>query len=214
MTNKLGSWILSGFLSSGSPTEPEPRIDSVQRPGRAWTMILLDVSGSMFGQKIIEARKAVVAYGVDASELGESVGLMTFSDTTALIAVPSADISGLCSELQGLSAGGGTDLVPALEGTEVLGRGVRGVRKVVVVTDGMTSRPDEAVAIAARMREDGCFFVTRGIPEADEEFLKKLRGPEGRGTQTPVSGLVGAMQEAALLLPAPRNGGSLGTGKA
>jgi Mg-chelatase subunit ChlD len=166
-----------------------------------WTMILLDVSGSMAGPKLAKAKESVKAYAVDACAMGELVGVMTFSDTARLISAPDNSARGVHERVVGLDIEGGTNLVPALIETEERAGKVSGLRKVVVVTDGMTTRAEEAIAIAERMRRSGWFFVTVGIPDADETFLQRLRGPQGGGSFTQVEGLVKALRDAARLLP-------------
>ncbi len=74
---------------------------------RPAVVIVLDVSGSMSGQKIVAAKKAVEAFTVKASGLVD-IGLVAFSHTIVASIPPTSNVSEILRVLERLVAGGGT----------------------------------------------------------------------------------------------------------
>src|SRR5713101_8432932 len=98
--------------------------------------VLLDVSGSMAGEKLLQARDGAYRFAVSAADLGYAVGMLTFNSAVSPLCEPSSSVHGLQAALAGVTAGGGTDMTAAFEsGTERL-TGVSGERALIVVTDG------------------------------------------------------------------------------
>lgn len=138
-------------------------------------LILIDVSGSMFGDKLSLAK-------VTGLELlrnlkpSDHVGLMLFSDTHRWIHEFQTNLSlAAPSELEPLTAGGGTDLYPALqEGLTRLAAQTIKAKHVVLVTDGIT-RPADFLSLVDQARGRGISISAMGVgSDADRALLERL----------------------------------------
>ena len=138
-------------------------------------LILIDVSGSMFGDKLSLAK-------VTGLELlrnlkpGDLVGMMLFSDERRWVYgfQPNASITA-APALEPLTAGGGTDLYPALaEGLQKLAGQAIPAKHVVLVTDGVT-KPADFQALADRARELGISISAMGVgADVNRALLERL----------------------------------------
>ena len=138
-------------------------------------LILIDVSGSMFGDKLSLAK-------VTGLELlrnlkpSDRVGMMLFSDEQRWVYDFQAN-SGITASpvLEPLTAGGGTDLYPALvDGLARLSTQPIKARHVVLITDGVT-KPADFQALADRARSQGISISTMGVGiDANRPLLERL----------------------------------------
>ncbi len=138
-------------------------------------LILIDVSGSMFGDKLSLAK-------VTGLELlrnlkpSDRVGMLLFSDERRW-AYPFQTNSAIKAApvLEPLTAGGGTDLHPALaEGLERLAEQPIKAKHAVVVTDGVT-KPADFQALADRARSLGISLSAMGVGEdVNRSLLERL----------------------------------------
>jgi len=159
-----------------------PDLPLKPRPGKGAAFVLvLDVSGSMGGEKLARAVEGALA-AVRAAREEDALGIVVFSDRTRWL-LPLAPVDyrqrRLAEErLKALSAGGGTDLAPALATARAALVGARAEQKaILVVTDGVTARPDAARQEAAAALAAGIRLAALGIgPDADRAFLTSLGG--------------------------------------
>ncbi len=170
------------------------------KPGKGAAFVLvLDVSGSMAGEKLaraVEGARAAVAAARDE----DALGIVVFSDRTRWL-LPLAPLDyrrrRLAEErLKALGAGGGTDLAPALATARAALAQVEAEQKaILVVTDGVTARPEAARREAEAARRAGVRLAALGIgPDADRGFLASLGGEV---LQTGPDALAAAIAEAA-----------------
>lgn len=159
-----------------------PDLPLKPRPGKGAAFVLvLDVSGSMAGEKLARAVEGALA-AVRAAREEDALGIVVFSDRTRWL-LPLAPVDyrqrRLAEErLKALTAGGGTDLAPALATARAALAGVPAEQKaMLVVTDGVTARPDAARREAAKALAAGIRLAALGIgPDADRAFLASLGG--------------------------------------
>ncbi len=138
-------------------------------------LVLLDISGSMFGDKLSLAK-------VTGLELFRNlkpedlVGLMLFSDSHEWIYRFERN-SGLkpALPLEPITARGGTELGPVLrEGIEALSRESYPEKHIVIISDGV-SKPDDFVAIAADAASRGITISAMGIgKDANRNLLSSI----------------------------------------
>ncbi len=138
-------------------------------------LILVDVSGSMFGDKLSLAKVSGLEL-LRTLKPGDRVGLMLFSDERRWIYrfEPNSEIRA-APILEPLRAKGGTDLAAALdEGLALLAAQERKERHVVVISDGVT-KPADFAALADRARSIGATVSAMGIgEEVDRSLLERL----------------------------------------
>jgi len=147
---------------------PEPEVIAavqeswsfVKKQADIW--LVIDVSGSMDGEKLEEAKNAALAF-VEQTESTNRVGLITFS-TEAQIIVPLDRVESnrdrLNTEIRALFAGGDTALYDAIfESIDLMGEdeGDR-IRSVIILSDGENT-------IDSRTRQD---VIDRILEERDQ----------------------------------------------
>ncbi|MET0365435.1 MAG: marine proteobacterial sortase target protein [Sphingobium sp.] len=173
------------LMASIVPPAPD-RIGTV--PPREMVFVI-DNSGSMGGQSMIAAMDSLI-YALGTLRPQDSFNIIRFDDTmTRLFDQPvraTADQIGVARRFtEGLTAGGGTEMLPALnaalEDTHPDDRST--VRQVIFLTDGDLSNEKEMMqAIAAKGGRSRVFMV--GIGSAPNTYLMRRMAEAGRGTYT------------------------------
>src|SRR4051794_39752888 len=163
------------------------RSDAEARPSAA-VQIVLDRSGSMGGERLAAAQRALVAL-VDRLDPADRFGLVAF-DGTARVVVPAgplADKEALRRAIAALVPGGTTNLSGGLL------RGLREARRVataagatlLLVSDGHANEgivdADRLGAVAARAREQGVTTSTIGVGLDYDETLLAALAAAGQG---------------------------------
>jgi uncharacterized membrane protein len=123
-------------------------------------VLVIDRSGSMSGQKLLLCKRAAVAALYALSRL-DYIGVVMF-DTEAEWVIPlqkAEDKERIGREIRGVPQGGGTDMYPAMQEARTALAGRKGIRHVILLTDGMTAGPD-CRPLAVAMKEDGITIST------------------------------------------------------
>jgi len=138
-------------------------------------LILIDVSGSMFGDKLSLAKVTGLEL-LRSLKPTDRVGMMLFSDEHQWVYSFQTNSSITASPvLAPLTAGGGTDLYPALaEGLVPLARQPIQTKHMVLITDGVT-KPADFQAFADRARSHGISVSAMGVgADANRPLLERL----------------------------------------
>ncbi len=150
------------------------------------TVFVVDVSGSMAGQPIDQARRALLA-ALDRLHPLDSFNLVKFDDQyddfrdTQQPAIGAALEEGRAF-VRGLEADGGTEILPALLHAIELAQRADSTRprRIVLVTDGAVENEDEVfAAVAARLGDVRLHLI--GIGSAPNRHLMKKLALHGRG---------------------------------
>ncbi len=154
--------------------------------------IVLDVSGSMSGQAIEDAKKAAEA-AVDKLDPSDDFSMVTFSDTASVI-VPDGPIgprrAQVLSRIHAVAAGGGTNIWAGLDLGYSEARAPRAgedaVRIVMLLSDGHANGgdtdPQHLAARAAQAFQDGIQTSSFGLgPDFDAALMSGIadRGAGG-----------------------------------
>ena len=153
-------------------------------------LYMIDVSGSMEGTSIEQARQALLK-ALDRLRPSDRFGILAFSsgyDEFAPEPLPATPqfVSAARRYVQGLRAGGGTEMLPALlllmRKPEIPGY----LRHLVLLTDGDLGNEEE---IFAAMRRDlgGARLYTVAIGSAPNLFLATKMAQFGRGSFTHIA---------------------------
>ena len=172
-------------------------------------MFVLDISGSMDGQKMEAGRRALKAAvrGLDAGDRFKLIAFNTSHEcfTSGFVGFDDVTLAAADAWVDGLNSGGGTELLrpllEALAGETPDGR----LRTVLVITDGEVGNEDELAKAVARHRGTALVF-TVGIDTAVNVSLLTRMARLGGGTcdlMTPVDDIEGriAALEARLAEP-------------
>ncbi len=178
---------------NGSPLPP-PQIDRDDRD-LAWTegepsrtvaadlvtVLTIDVSGSMTGSKLAEAKTACLGFIDELENAGvaDRLAVVSFGSDARTILSLGGSPSVARRAVRALAAGGTTNLAAALRNAKTELSSQAGRRVVVVLTDGAPD--DRAGALAARDRlvESEVDLIARGVAGADQEFLDALATGDG-----------------------------------
>jgi Ca-activated chloride channel homolog len=153
-------------------------------------LYLIDISGSMAGTSIEQARGALLQ-GLDRLNPGDRFGIEAFNNTyyefapEPLAATPE-NVAAARRYVEGLQASGGTEMLPALlhlmRKPEIPGY----LRHIVLLTDGDLGNEEEIFA-ALRQNLGGARLYTVAIGSAPNFFLATKMAQFGRGTFTHIA---------------------------
>ncbi len=139
--------------------------------------LVLDVSGSMAGQKLADAREAALTF-LDVLQPGHAqVGLVTFDDQVVAREALTTDFDRLRRVLGQMAAGGGTDIAAGLRAAaDVLAARRAGATPVIIaMTDGFNGGgPDPVVAAALEARALGLLVATICFGDACDPSLPEV----------------------------------------
>jgi molecular chaperone DnaK len=171
-----------------------PRIDREDRDLR-WTdedpeahrtpslavALVIDVSGSMEGAKLAQAKAACRGF-VDELEqagAGDRVAVVAFGSTATLVARVGDEPRLARRALDAVASAGSTNMAAGLAAAEGELGEQAGARVVVLLTDGYPD--DEAATLSARARliERDVQIVARGVDGANAAFVRRLSTGDG-----------------------------------
>lgn len=167
--------------------DADRRADEARRAPIALALVV-DVSGSMAGEKIVQARRAVLDT-LSAMRDDDRVALVTYSDSASVVQ-PLARVGAVRSRLESvvptLETISGTNIPAGLEaGAAALGDGSDDlVRRVVLVSDGRdgSGQSLDSVAGGVRLRADrGVTLSSLGVgADYDDAYMSRV-ADAGRG---------------------------------
>ena len=172
-------------------------------------VFVIDTSGSMEGPSIQQARAALVL-AIDRLRPGDRFNVIRFSDSMEpLFDVPRpltpSTRRRAHSWVEGLKAGGGTEMAPALEAA-LVGGGDESqlVHEVVFLTDGAVANEEQLFALIRQRLLDTRLF-TVGIGAAPNGHFLAKAAELGHGTFTWVGDVHEVEQEMGRLFAALEN---------
>lgn len=169
------------------PDEQEAIADRLPRE----TIFVIDTSGSMEGLSIDQARQALVL-GLDRLGPADWFNVIQFNSTPSALfpdSVPAnpGTLSQARQYVQGLTANGGTEMLPALETALRGGRGRGGlVQQVIFITDGQVGNESEILSYLPGHLADRRLFTVAIGPAPNTAFLRRA-ADLGRGSFTHIA---------------------------
>lgn len=151
--------------------------------------LVLDRSGSMWGEKLMAARKAASGL-VKRLWPDDIVSVVAFDDEVDVVAHPAtgSEQSGLIQSIEQIGPGGTTNLSGGwLRGRELLAENRRegGVNRVILLTDGQANvgitEPGALVGLCRDSSAKGFSTTTIGFGEDYDEDLLKAMADAGAG---------------------------------
>jgi len=154
--------------------------------------LAFDLSGSMEGAPLNEAKKAAHSF-LNQFDLGvTSVGIIGFSDRVRLYTTASNDKSIIERAINAMNCGdtgfcNGTDpFYELLKQFEI----VNGLRYAIILADGVWENQARAIKIAQKCHEAGIEVIGVGFGDADSKFLKAISSSDQTSFFTDLSKLV------------------------
>lgn len=136
--------------------------------------LLIDCSGSMYGNNIRDARQAARAFIERTLDSTRQIGVIAFPGG---VRTPMTQDRGALEEaISGLTPIGSTPMARGLAQARELLKAATGAQRVVVIlTDGHPDDPDATLAESQRIRKTGGRIVTIGVGrQVQQEFLASL----------------------------------------
>jgi Ca-activated chloride channel homolog len=136
-------------------------------------LLLIDTSGSMTGDKILQAKNGAIDFSKSATQSGYATGLAVFADRAAMVCDPtvkSATFEKRITAVRVGIVGGSTNLSAGLD----LAAKFKELSAVVVVTDGQPDSCEDALRAASVLKERGIEILCIGTNDADKAFLDQL----------------------------------------
>jgi Mg-chelatase subunit ChlD len=171
VSNNLSSKTTNGNSSGQAVIKSEIKRE-VQKGGDYY--FLLDISGSMCGEKLILMKEAVKDVAKDLVAADYKVGLIAFNHNSHHVMSLTNDLVKFNVAVDSLQSSGGTSLEPSLNQAMMRFRNYKVKRIVCVVTDGQTSYQNKCLQTGQVMKSSGIEIRTIGTEDADKEFLTEL----------------------------------------
>jgi Mg-chelatase subunit ChlD len=182
------SWVRKTFDGAGlTQYPPGPHLDAVAAHYSGTALLCIDVSLSMEGRPLTEARRGGRAFLDEARAAGYRVGLVLWNARVVSAVDPPASRVLTAAALHGARAGGGTDLQDTLRYAIATLTPLPGDRVVCVFGDGDVGNWSAVSALAAQARAHGIRIVVRGLGEQATSSLSSALTPDERGADQLVS---------------------------
>jgi molecular chaperone DnaK len=178
------------------------------RHGHTTVYLAFDLSGSMSGDPLAEAKRAAHAFVAQCDLSRTSVGLIGFSDRVAVrqkATQNAKDIGRAIDRLDVGTTGYGNAGHPFDEIHDLL-VDTPEARYAVVLADGMWSRQEQVVARAARCHTAGIETISIGFGSADEKFLRQIASSSEQSLFVDLSRLTESFSTIARELTEGRGG--------
>lgn len=134
----------------------------------------IDVSGSMAGTPLVEAKKAAMEF-VKKSDLAHmSVGLVEFGSHARKCIDTTQNAKNIDRAIKQLNISGSTNMMDGIITAHSMLNSVEEPKFIILLTDGYPDDPGGAVRAADAAKADGIDIITIGTGGADEEYLRKL----------------------------------------
>ncbi len=145
-------------------------------------LLTVDVSGSMSGDPIEEAKRAMAGFIGACDPEHIKIGIVRFADTCEVMSsptdryselnrvVPKVNVDGLCGYCNA------DDKLFKICDRE-FGRDPKTIKTVIVLTDGYWDNANIAIKEASKLKRGGVIIYAVGIGGADYGFLQKIASP-------------------------------------
>lgn len=162
---------------------------------------VIDVSGSMAGNPLDQARRGFVDFARDAINSRYEVGLIAFGDNAEEVSRSTKDLPTLTRAAQNLAIKGTTNMAAGIELATTRLDSVRHERVIFLVTDGAPKDHAATFKAAELAKRSGIDIMTLGTEGADHAFLKQIASREALAQRATVATLqIGMASSAKLLL--------------
>ncbi len=167
--------------------------------------VCINVSGSMAGPPLAEAKRAAngFVYQLDLSH--SSVGVISVADSTRVHLKASQNARQIERAIDGLSAGGGNAADPFGETLNLM-RGLEGPRFIITLADGVWQNQGRAIQRARDCHKAGIQTIAIGFGQADHSFLRQIASCEEGTLFTGLNDLVSTFTGIARVLTETQGG--------
>jgi Ca-activated chloride channel family protein len=166
-------------------------------------LYMIDVSGSMGGTSITQAREALLQ-ALDRLGPNDRFGILAFNHAyyefaSEPLTATTENLAAARRFVQHLEAGGGTEMLPALLHLMRKPETPGFLRHIILLTDGDLGN-EEQIFAALRLKLDGARLYTVAIGSAPNFFLATKMAQFGRGTFTHIADIGEIREQMGRLL--------------
>ena len=174
----------------------------VRKGGAITLMLVFDLSGSMSGTPLKEAKQAARKFLEGLDITSSAVGVAAVADKTKIVVEPVHNAKAILKAIDGLAVGD-VGIGNGAHPFDVVGHslaGANGTPVMLVLADGVWSHEDKAIAAAKACHGQGIAIVAVGFGSADEKFLAAIASSKDASFLTDLQGLAGTFQSIAQVL--------------
>lgn len=187
------NFLLAAFPPTVAPTEQGP----------VEMLYMIDVSGSMAGTSITQARAALLQ-ALDRLRQNDRFGILAFNHSyyefsPSPLLASEQNVSAARQFVQNLKAGGGTEMLPALQHLMQKPQIPGYLRHIILLTDGDLGN-EEQIFAALNSNLGGARLYTVAIGSAPNFFLATKMAHFGRGTFTHIANVAEISEQMDHLL--------------
>jgi uncharacterized protein with von Willebrand factor type A (vWA) domain len=173
--------VLVGLVVSIGCAAAKHEVKPVPARTPASVVFVIDRSGSMTGAKLDAAKQAIVA-SIDVLAPDDMASLVIFDSDADIVfsAIPASKKTEMRTLVDGVTPGGGTNILPGLAKARELVAPAKGRKHVMLLSDG--EAPSEGIAeLVAEMKAENISISAIGVEGADENMLRLISdGANGR----------------------------------
>lgn len=179
-----------------------------QQPEHLTAYLAFDLSGSMNGKPIIEAKKAAIVFLQNCDLNHCSVGVIAFSDRVETTLPACQNAKKIEQAINALKVGqtGGANRGHPFDELHHLLAEQTGRRFGIVLADGSWSRPAKAIKQAKCCHADDVDIIAIGFGRAKEQFLRDIASSTEASFFTSIDGLVDTFSTIAQVLTETEGG--------
>jgi Ca-activated chloride channel family protein len=191
-------FLLAAFPPTVQPTKRQP----------VEMLYLIDISGSMEGTSIQQAREALLQ-ALDRLSPNDRFGIVAFNDryrdfSPQPLPATTDNLNAARTFVKNLNANGGTEMLPALLHLMQQPSADGYLRHIVLLTDGDLGNEEEIFAALGKNLGNARLF-TVAIGSAPNHFLATKMAQFGRGTFTQIADITEIREQMAHLLDSIEN---------
>lgn len=201
----MASWIKKKFQSD-PVTEfmPGPNLGRLQASLSGAVILALDISGSMAGSRIEEAKKGARRFIEEATAGGYSVGVILWSHLVDAVSPIEKSPRRALAMIDAASIGGGNDIVPTLREAHVaLMAQLAADRVVAIFGDGDLGSESAAVSASRPLIADDIRIITCGLGGASATALdvistENTETPRSAASESEITDSIAAMAQGLI----------------
>lgn len=162
-------------------------------------VLVIDISGSMEGRPLKEAKKAALSLIDELNFNKFHVGVVAFDNSTTIMCNCSDNKKTVEKAIDKLKIGSGTWGKPLKHAMDLMDS-EEGAKYIVVLTDGCWFNARTAIEQSHLIKEKGGEIIAIGFGEADYNFLKAIATCDDNALLTDLSNLVNSFSKIGQVL--------------
>jgi len=166
----LAAWLCGELLLA--LTQLPPTIDRIPQA----LALLIDASGSMGGQKLVEVKAAATDFVRRQEQSEDRFAAIGFGSKVRVAANLTSDRNSIQRAIASLGDGGGTQMAQGINAAVTELQKTSLSRNILLFTDGLPNSKGLTLAAAQSAKTEGINIIAVGTGDADTNYLTQLTG--------------------------------------